>query len=97
MKKNIDEILKNVTPNTPLEKITAFCNTIEDFELILSRLPETESKPIQLSEEIKQAALSLVKSNKLNAAQITTSYIQRNLPVTYPQATALVDWLRISL
>lgn len=94
MKSNINKILKTVKPDTPLEEVAAHCDNIEDFELIIVNLPKTKSKPVQLSEEIKQAALSLVKINKLNAAEITTSYIQRNLPVTYPQAAAIVDWLK---
>lgn len=97
MKKNIEEILKSITLDSPLEGTLAYCDTVEDFELILANLPETESKPVLLSEEIKQAALNLVKTNKLNTAKITTSYIQRNLPVTYPQAAAIVDWLKTSL
>ena len=97
MKKDLNEILENITPETPLEEVVAYCDNIEDFELIFKSLPKTESKPVQLSEEIKQAALSLVKINKLNEAEITTSYIQRNLSVTYSQAAALVDWLKTSL
>lgn len=93
MKKDINEILKIVTPDTPLKEVIAYCDSLEDFELIFASLPETESKTVLLSGEIKQAALSLVKTNKLNAAEITTAYIQRNLHVTYPQAAALVDWL----
>lgn len=93
MKKHLQEILNSITPDTPLEEVVAYCDNIEDFELIFNSLPETESKPVQLSEEIKQSTLSLVKTNKLNAAEITTSYLQRNLPIPYPQAAALVDWL----
>lgn len=90
MKKNLQEILNSITPDTPLEEVAAYCDNIEDFELIFASLPEIKSKPVQLSAEIKQAALSLVKTNKLNAAEITTSYLQRNLPVTYPQAETIV-------
>lgn len=93
MKKDLNEIFKIITPDTPLKEVVAYCDNIEDFELIFKNLPETKNKPVQLSEAIKKAALSLVKTNKLNAAEITTSYIQRNLPVPYPQAAALVDWL----
>lgn len=93
MKKDLQEILKIITPDTPLKEVVAYCDNIEDFELIVANLSEMASKPILLSDEIKQAALSLVKINKLNTTEITTSYIQRNLPVTYPQAAALVDWL----
>ncbi len=94
MKKNIKEILENVTPNTLLKEVIAYCDNMEDVELIIANLPKTKSKPVQLSDEIKQAALSLVKTYKLHMAEITTSYIQRNLPVAYPQAAALVDWLK---
>lgn len=94
MKKNLSEILNSITHDTPLEEIVAYCDNIEDFELILKSLPKTESKSVQLPEEIKQAALSVVETNKLNAAEITTAYIQRNLPITYPQAAAIVDWLK---
>ena len=97
MKKNIEEILKSVTPDTPIEEITEYCATVEDFELIISHLPKAESKPIQLSENIKQSALNLVKTNKLKAAQITSAFIQRNMPVSYPKAAAVVDWLKTSL
>lgn len=93
MKKEIKEILKIITPETSIEETISYCNNIEDFEAIIVNLPEMKSKPVLLSKEIKQAALRLVKTNKLNAAQITISFIQRNLPVTYPQAAALVDWL----
>ena len=94
MKKDINEILKAITPETPIEKIVAYCDTVEDFDLLLAKLPHTESKPIPLSDELKNAALSLLEQSKLNAADITTSFIQKNLPVTYPQVTALVDWLK---
>ena len=94
MKKDINEILKTITPNTPIEEVIAYCDTVEDFDLILSKLPITDSMPVPLSDELKKTALSLVKTNNLNAAEITTSFIQKNLPVTYPQAAALVDWLK---
>lgn len=94
MKKDIKEILKAITTDTPIEEVVAYCDTVEDFDLILSKLPHTESNPAPLSDELKKAALSLLAQSKLNAAKITTSYIQRNLPVTYPQAAALVDWLK---
>ena len=94
MKKDINEILKAITPDTPIKKVVAYCDTVEDFDLILSKLPHTESDPAPLSDELKKAALSLLAQSKLNAADVTTSFIQRNLPVTYPQAAALVDWLK---
>ena len=94
MKKDINEILKTITPNTPIVEVIAYCDTVEDFDLILSKLPITDSMPVPLSDELKKAALSLVKTNKLNAVEITTSYIQKNLPVTHPQAAALEDWLK---
>ena len=97
MKKDINDILKSVTPETPIEEVAAYCDTVEDFNLIISKLPHTESKPVTLSDELKKAALSLLTQSKLNAADITTSFIQRNMPVTYPQATALVDWLKLTL
>lgn len=97
MKKNIKEILKNITPETPIEEVITYCDTVEDFELIISSLPESESNTGQLSEKMQQAALSLFKTNKLNAAKITTAYIQRNLSVTYSQAAAIFDWLKTSL
>ena len=97
MTKDINEILKAITPDTPIEEIVAYCDAVEDFNLLLSKLPHTEKKPAPLSNELKKAALSLLVQSKLNAAEITTSYIQRNLPVTYPQAAALVDWLKSSL
>ena len=94
MKKDINEILKAITPETPIEEVVAYCDTVEDFNLIISKLPHTESKPVPLSDELKKAALNLLVQSKLNAADITTSFIQRNLSVTYPQAAALVDWLK---
>lgn len=94
MKKDIKEILKVIKPETPIEEVAAYCDTVEDFELILSKLPKTESKPVPLSDELRKAALNLLNENKLNAADITTSFIQRNLSVTYPHAAALVDWLK---
>lgn len=94
MKKNLQEILNSITPDTTVEEVIVYCDSMEDFDLILANMAEMRSKPVQLSEEIKQAALSLVKTNKLNAAEITTAYIQRNLPVTYPNAVAIVDWLK---
>lgn len=94
MKKDINDILKAITPETPIEKIIAYCDTVEDFELILSSLPHTGSTPVPLTDELKKAALSLLAKSKLNAVDITTSFIQKNLPVTYPQAAALVDWLK---
>lgn len=97
MKKNIEEILKSITPKTPIEEIISYCNNIEDFEVIIVNLPEMKSKPVLLSGKMKQAALSSVKINKLYAAEITTAYMQRNLSVTYTQAAAIVDWLKISL
>lgn len=94
MKKNLQEILNSITPDTTVEEVIVYCDSMEDFDLILANMAEMRSKPVQLSEEIKQAALSLVKTYKLHMAEITTSYIQQNLPVTYPQAAALVDWLK---
>ena len=94
MKKDINEILKAITPDTSIKEIVAYCDTVEDFDLILSKLPNTDSMPVPLSDELKKAALCLLEKSKLNAAEITTSYIQKNLPVTYPQAEALVDWLK---
>lgn len=97
MKKNIKVILKNITPETSIEETISYCNKIEDFEAIIVNLPEMKSKPVLLSKEIKQAALSLVKTNELNAAQITSAFIQKNMPVSYPKAAAIVDWLKTYL
>ena len=94
MTKDINEILKAITSDTPIKEVVAYCDTVEDFDLLLSKLPSMESKPVPLSDELKKAALNLVKTNKLNATDIPTSFILRNLPVTYPQAATLVDWLK---
>jgi len=97
MKKDINKILKSITPETPIDEVINLCDRVENFELILANLPKTESMSVQLSDEIKQAALDLFTTNKPDAAQITTSYIQKNLPVTYPQAAAIVDWLKANI
>jgi len=94
MKKKINELLKTITPQTPIDEVINLCDSVEDVELIMANLPKAENKSVQLSEEIKQAALSLVNLTELNAAEITTSYIQKNLLVTYPQAIAIVEWLK---
>ena len=94
MKKDINEILITITPETPIEEVIAYCDTVEDFDLILSKLPITDSMPVPQSDDLKKAALSLLEKSKLNAAEITTVFIQRNLKVPYPQAAALVDWLK---
>ena len=94
MKKDINEILITITPEMPIEEVIAYCDTVEDFDLILSKLPITDSMPVPQSDDLKKAALSLLEKSKLNAAEITTVFIQRNLKVPYPQAAALVDWLK---
>ena len=72
MKKDINEILKAIIPDTPIEDVIAYCDTVEDFDLLLANLPHTDSKPIPLSDELKNAALRLLEQSKLNAAEITT-------------------------
>jgi len=94
MKKDINEILKTITPQTLIDEVINLCDSIEDFELILANISKTENKSVRLSNEIKETALSLIKTNKLNEAEITTAFIQKSLPVTYPQAVAIVDWLK---
>jgi hypothetical protein len=93
MKKDLNEILKNITPDTPIDDVLAYCDSIEDLQLILASMQFEESEQTNLSDEIIQAAFALFENSKLTKEQITTAYIQRNLNVSYPQAVAIVDLL----
>ena len=62
--------------------------------MILANLPQMKSKPTPLSDDLKQEVLNLIKTNNLEPKDITTSFIQRNYPVSYTKAAALVDWLK---
>jgi len=44
MKKDLDEILKLITPESPIEEVVGYCDTEEDFELIMKNLlgPDSE-------------------------------------------------------
>lgn len=94
MKKDLKEILAHITSQTTIEEIISYCDTTDDLEIILANLPQMKSKPTPISNELRQEVLNLVKTNNLNPKDITTSFIQKNLPVSYPKAAALVDWLK---
>ena len=94
MKGNIQDIIKKIRPETTIEEIISYCDTTDDLDMILANLPQIKSKPTPLSDDIKQEVLNLIKTNNLNPKEITTSFIQKNLPVSYSKATALVDWLK---
>lgn len=94
MKGNLLNIIEKIKPHTTIEEIISYCDTTDDLEIILANLPQIKSKPTPLSDEVKQEVLNLVEINNLNPKEITISFIQRNLPVSYPKAAALVDWLK---
>ena len=94
MKKDIKEILSSITPDSTVDEILAYCDTTEDFELIIKSLPKMESNGVVLSDGLKQRAQRLSVIAKEFNAEITTAYIQRTLKISYKQATAVLDWLK---
>ena len=95
MKGNLQDIIEKIKPETSIEEIISYCDTTDDLEIILANLPQMKSKPTPISDELKQEVLNLIESNNLDPKEITTSFIQKNLPVSYSKAAALVDWLKI--
>lgn len=93
MKKPLNEILATITPNTPLDKVLAYCDDVKDLEQILLLVPKGEKKPPLLPEVMKKSALRLLTTSKRNTEEINTAYLQKHLRVTYPQAAALLKYL----
>lgn len=94
MKKDINEILSGITPKTPIEEVLAYCDTTEDFELIIKSVSAMDSKAYPLSDELKQTVLRLATIAKEFNKEITACYIQKNLNVPYPQALALYEFFK---
>lgn len=93
MKGKIEDIIKKISGDTPLEIVAAYCDTIEDLELLMASVKPTEKKNIvRLPEDLVRAAVELVKN--MTPDEITTSFIQRNMNIGYPQAAALCDMLK---
>lgn len=83
MKKDLEEILNCITPETPIEEALAYRDTAV-----------VEDKAYPLSDELKQKVLRLVKIAEHFNTEITTAYLQRVLEIPYPQALALYEWLK---
>ena len=94
MRKDINEILSSITPETPIEELLAYCDTTEDFELIIKNLSAMDSKSYPLSDELKQTVLRLATLAKEFNREITACYIQKNLKVPYPQAAAMYEFFK---
>ena len=94
MKKNIKEILSSITPETPIEEVVAYCDTVEDLELIIKNLYTMDSKVSPISDKLKQTILRLAIIAREFNQEITACYIQLNLKVPYPQAAALYKFFK---
>lgn len=94
MKQDINEILSNITPETPIKEIAGYCDTAEDFDLIFKNLFAMDSKTYPLSDELKKTVLRLATIAKEFNKELTACYVQKNLKVPYPQALALYEWLK---
>lgn len=94
MKKDLEEILNCITPKTTIEEVLAYCDTTEDFELIIKNVSAMDSKVCPLSAELKQTVLRLATIAKEFNKEITACYIQKNLNVSYPQALALYEFFK---
>lgn len=94
MKKDLDVILKLITPETPIEKVLGYCDTAEDFDLIVNNISIMDSRAFPISNSLKQTVKKLVTIAKEENKEITTVYIQKNLEVPYPQALALYESLK---
>ncbi len=94
MKKDINEILSSITPETPIEEVLGYCDTAEDFDLIAKNISTMDSRAFSISDSLKQTVIRLATIAKEENKEITTVYIQKNLKVQYPQALALYEWLK---
>lgn len=94
MKKDLEEILKQITPETAIEEVASYCDTVEDFELIIKNLPSVNSGEALVSDNLKQKALRLAKIFKSFNQEVTTANIQKCLKLPYPQALAIYEWLK---
>lgn len=94
MKKDLEEILKQITPETAIEEVASYCDTAEDFELIIRNLPAVNSGEVLVSDNLNQKALRLAKIAKSFNQEVTTAYIQKCLKLPYPQALTIYEWLK---
>ena len=94
MKKDIKEILSNITPETTIEEVAGYCDTVEDFDLIFKNLSAMECKELPITYELKETVLRMAALAKELNKEITACYVQKNLKVPYPQAVAMYEWLK---
>ncbi len=57
MKKDLDEILKIITPESSIEEVASYCDTKEDFELIMKNLLGPESELAHVFTGVKEQKL----------------------------------------
>lgn len=93
MKRPLNEILATITTNTPLDKVLAYCDDAEDLKQILLLMPKGEKTPPLLPEVMKKSALRLLATSKRNTEEIDTTYLQKHLCATYPQALAILKYV----
>jgi len=94
MKKDIKEILSGITSETPIEEVLAYCETTEDFKLIIINLSDTDSKTYPIADKLSRTVLRLAALAKEFNREITACYIEKNLKIPYQQAAALYEFFK---
>lgn len=91
MKKSVEEILKEITPNTKIEVFAGYCDTVDEFIEIINKAPDAGDKNIPTFEEMQkfEEYLAEYDVDKTNIANI-----QAVLRVPYAQAQRIAEWFQ---
>lgn len=90
MRKEIEELAKNITPETKIEDLIGKAETLDEIDFLLQNIksrPEND----ELSDDLKASALTELKD--IPKEELTIPRIQKTMLVGYHNATLIYDWI----
>ena len=90
MRKEIEELLKTITPETKIADLVGKVETLEEITFLLQHI-KMRPKSEELSDKLKIRALTELKG--IPKEELTIPKIQKTMLIGYPKAAAIRDWL----
>lgn len=91
MKKNLEEVLNDVTPNTRIEVVAGYCDTVGELIEIINKVPYADGNNILMFENMQKIEEYLAV---YNVDKTNTANIQAVLRVSYAQAQRIAEWFQ---
>ena len=84
--RNVGQYLVILEEGTPFSEVASACKNEEELKYALGQAP-TSTPQRQIPDSLKSEAFALVRNHP--EERITTSFLQKNLKIPYPEAVAL--------